>query len=619
MAGGIPVASGVMAHSDPDVRAYLEIRTAAPASVSPDSATLLVASDLSGTAQLYRMPAGGGPLEQVTDDDEPVGGGYLPTSDELLLVTDSGGNERLQLYRCAADGSDRTDLVVDPEHIHRPGGVSRDGRRLAYATNRRNGTDFDVWVRGLDSGEERSVFAPGGWCGAGGFSPDARWLGVSRLTTRSGDNEAHLLDLDTGAAREIAPHADGAEASVGTPAWLPDSAAGFFTHSVGHDHTVVARLDPVSGEHTDTLDLGWDAGVGTDWSGRHLLVLGNIEGRSRAWLHDPTTMERRAEVGVPGGGLAGGWRFARDGSWLAYGVSAATVPGDVWRVDLDGDGLPSAPVRLTTSPCAIDVASLVEPELAHATAHDGERIPLFVFRPPTRAGRGPVPVVVVVHGGPEAQYRPGFTAFTQYLVARGLAVVAPNVRGSTGYGKRYEHLDDVGLRMDAVRDLAAVHEWVAADDDLDAERAALHGGSYGGWMVLMGLAHQPERWAAGVDVVGMSSLVTFLEHTAVWRRAFREREYGSLAHDRDLLEELSPINRVDEIRAPLFVVHGRNDPRVPVGEAEQIHRVLRGRGVRCELRVYNDEGHGLAKLANRIDAYPQVAAFLDEVLRPTAY
>ena len=201
-------------------------------------------------------------------------------------------------------------------------------------------------------------------------------------------------------------------------------------------------------------------------------------------------------------------------------------------------------------------------------------------------------------------------------MARGLAVVAPNVRGSTGYGKRYEHLDDVGRRMDAVHDLAAVHDWIVADDGLDADRAALYGGSYGGWMVLMGLTHQPERWAAGVDVVGMSSLVTFLEHTAVWRRAFREREYGSLEHDRDLLEMLSPINRVDEIRAPLFVVHGRNDPRVPVGEAEQIHRVLREHGVRCELRIYDDEGHGLAKLANRIDAYPQVAAFLDEVLRP---
>ncbi len=606
--------------ASPDIRAYLEIRTASPASVSPDSATLLVTSDLSGTSQLYRMPADGGPLEQVTDDEEPVGGGYLPTSDELLLATDSGGNERVQLYRSRADGTERTDLVVDPEHIHRPGGISRDGRLLAYATNRRNGTDFDVLVRSLEDGSERTVFAPGGWCGAGGFSPDARWLGVSRLTTRSGDNEAHLVDLASGAARELAAHADGPEASVGTPAWMPDAATGFFSHSVGHDHAVIARLDPATGVHTDVLDLGWDAGAGVDWAGRHLLVLGNIEGRSQAWLHDPVTLERRAEVPIPGGGLAGGWRFARDGSWLAYGVSAATVPGDVWRVDLDGDGIPSAPRRLTTSPCAVDPEMLVEPELAHATAHDGERVPLFVARPrgARDRGAGGVPVVVVVHGGPESQYRPGFAAFTQYLVARGFAVVAPNVRGSTGYGKRYEHLDDKALRMDAVRDLGAVHDWIAADDGLDADRAALYGGSYGGWMVLMGLAHQPERWAAGVDVVGMSSLVSFLEHTSVWRRAFREREYGSLEHDRDLLETLSPINRVDEIRAPLFVVHGRNDPRVPVGEAEQIHRVLRQKGVRCELRIYDDEGHGLAKLANRIDAYPQVASFLQEVLRPAA-
>ncbi len=219
-----------------------------------------------------------------------------------------------------------------------------------------------------------------------------------------------------------------------------------------------------------------------------------------------------------------------------------------------------------------------------------------------------------IHGGPESQYRPSFAPLTQYLVAQGFAVVAPNVRGSTGYGKRYEHLDDVDKRLDSVADLAALHDWIASTDDLDADRCALYGGSYGGYMVLAGLSMQPDRWAAGVDIVGISSLVTFLENTSPWRRKFREREYGSLEHDRDLLVEASPITHVDRMRAPLFIIHGANDPRVPLGEAEQIHRILTDKGVRCELAVYEDEGHGLAKLANRVDAYPRVARFLHEVL-----
>jgi dipeptidyl aminopeptidase/acylaminoacyl peptidase len=202
----------------------------------------------------------------------------------------------------------------------------------------------------------------------------------------------------------------------------------------------------------------------------------------------------------------------------------------------------------------------------------------------------------------------------QAFVAEGYAVVAPNVRGSTGYGKRYAHLDDVRLRLDSVRDLAAIHAWLAGVG-LDPRRAVLYGGSYGGYMVLSGLALQPELWAAGVDIVGMSSLVTFLENTAEWRRAVREREYGRLDRDRDFLRQASPITHVDRMRAPLFIIHGANDPRVPVGEARQIHEVLRGKGVATEMLIYDNEGHGLARLENRLEAYPRVLAFLDRVLQ----
>jgi dipeptidyl aminopeptidase/acylaminoacyl peptidase len=193
-------------------------------------------------------------------------------------------------------------------------------------------------------------------------------------------------------------------------------------------------------------------------------------------------------------------------------------------------------------------------------------------------------------------------------------VAAPNVRGSTGYGKRYEHLDDVRLRLDSVHDLAALHGWLASRPEIDASRAVLYGRSYGGYMVLAGLAFQPELWAAGIEAVGISSFVTFLENTSAYRRAAREREYGSLEHDRDFLIEASPITHVEAMRAPLFIQHGANDPRVPLSESEEIARVLRAQGIRCDLVVYQDEGHTIEKLSNRIDAFTRMVSFLDEVL-----
>ena len=628
------------APATPDIRPYLEIRTAVPAGFSPDGTRLLISSDLSGSAQVHRLdlgnpgdPDGAGvgpppalpvPAEQlavVTRFEEPIGAGYLPDDPtgegrvRLLLATDRGGNERHQLFtatdrpaRPLRSADDLEPLVVDDDHIHRPGGVTRDGRWLAYATNRVDGVAFDTWVRDLRTGTERRVLATGGWTGPGGFSPDGRWLAVGELTTRAGDNRVVLVDLVDGAADpvELAPHPQAA-ASVGTPSWLPDGSGFYFATDVGREHVGIARGTP-DGRWEYVVEPGWDAGCGLDWSGRHLLVSVNHDGRTRAELRDPTSLEVTAEVPLPGAGVAGNWRFTRDGRWLSFGYSSPLLPGDTWRYDTATGALE----RLTSSPCEVAPSSFVDADLEHVVSFDGREIPVFVFRPPL--GRGaPHPVVVLLHGGPESQYRPSFSPLAQYLVAHGFAVVAPNVRGSTGYGRSFQHLDDRERRVDAIADLGALHDWLGRQPDLDERRAALYGGSYGGYLTLAGLAFQPERWAAGVSVVGMSNLVTFLENTAPWRRVYREREYGSLEHDRDLLLELSPITHVERMRAPLLLVHGANDPRVPLSEAEQLHAALTRRGVRSELLAYHDEGHGLAKLRNRIDAYPRVAAFLHEV------
>ncbi|MBV8386450.1 MAG: S9 family peptidase [Acidimicrobiia bacterium] len=589
------------------LRDYLEIRTAAPANFSRDGSKVLVQSNLSGTAQLYVIASSGGDLHQITEFDEPVGGAYLPTRDEVVLSMDAGGNERTQLSVMADDGSNLRPLVHDPEHIHRVGGVTRDGSVLAYASNARNGTDFDVYVVPLASSgsDPRLVFDMGGWCQPAGFSPDGRWLAVSRLTERSGDNDVYLVDVDTREIIHVSPHED--DARFSSPSWLPDSSGFFFSTDQGRDLSAIARYDLAARSWAYVLEREWDASCTIDWPGRTLMVETNEDGATEIELLDPATLTVKGEVPLPGRGVAG-IGFSRDGARLAYSYTSPVEPGDAWVYDLESQRT----TRLTSSPRGVPADEMVEPELHRFASFDGEQIPVFLYRP--RTTEATPPVVVWVHGGPESQYVPSFNPVIQYLVARGYAVAAPNVRGSTGYGKRFSQLDDRRKRLDSVADLAALHDWLRGTGGVDGGRAALFGGSYGGYMVLAGLAFQPERWAAGVSVVGISSLKTFLENTAAWRRKFREREYGSLADDADFLLDASPLTHADAIRAPLFLIHGENDPRVPVGEARQIYDLMRAKGIRSELLIYPDEGHGLAKLKNRLDAYPKAADFLDEVL-----
>jgi dipeptidyl aminopeptidase/acylaminoacyl peptidase len=596
------VHASILAHWMVDLRALLEMRQAVPLSFSHDGAQLLVASDIPGTKQLYVVSDG--ELQQLTDFAEPVSGQFLPDG-RILVEMDEGGNERTQLY--VLDGT-LAPLVVDDRFIHSTPQVGRDGTLLAYATNRRNGVDFDIVARDLRTGEERS-FELGGWCAVAAVSPDGRWIVAERLSDRSSDSDLFLLDVASGDVVHATPHEG--EAEYRTPVWLPDSSAFLAAANEGRDTFAAARYDVERRTWETALESDWDVELAGDESGRSVLVASNEDGYSRLELRDPQTLELREEVPLPRRGVAEHPVFSKDGGRLAFAFSSVKEPNDVYVYDLDAREL----ARVTTSPRDVHGTTLVEPELHRYESFDGESVPVFLFRP---EGEGPFPVVVMVHGGPESQWRPWFSPsflpLTQHLVARGYAVAAPNVRGSTGYGKRFEHLDDVRLRLDSVRDLASLHEWLSARPEIDGSRAVLYGRSYGGYMVLAGLALQPELWAAGIEMVGISSLVTFLENTSEYRRAAREREYGSLATDRDFLVEASPVTHVDAIRAPLLIQHGANDPRVPVGESEHIHRVLTEKGIPSELVVYEDEGHTIEKLPNRIDFFTRAVAFLDRVL-----
>jgi dipeptidyl aminopeptidase/acylaminoacyl peptidase len=409
----------------------------------------------------------------------------------------------------------------------------------------------------------------------------------------------------------------------GALAWAPDSSALYFSSSNGREFTGIARYDLAEGRATwlvaaDDADLtGWLSADGT-----MLMVERNADGASSLAVHDAATGAHVRDVPLPSSATMTDHhmpqpRWARDGGSVAFTLSGPEIPGDVMLAELREQ--PPAVRALTSSARAFGSDRPSLPELHRIPAPGGEQVPCMVYRPPVVGGDlvggdlagGDLAgsAVLLVHGGPETQARQIFNTYVQILAAAGHTVLVPNVRGSTGYGKRWYAADDKHLRMNSVDDMAAVHAYLP-ELGLDQSRAALWGGSYGGYMVLAGLAFQPELWAAGVDIVGIASLVTFLENTSAYRRAYREREYGTLAEDREFLYSVSPLTRVEDIRAPLFIIHGANDPRVPLSEAQQIHAAMTSRGRECELLVYADEGHGLARRANRLDAVPKALAFL---------
>jgi len=366
----------------------------------------------------------------------------------------------------------------------------------------------------------------------------------------------------------------------------------------------------VTDDHADLT--GW---LSPD--GSVLLVERNDDGASTLALHDAATGAKLGDLSLPSTGCIvdvrqPAPRWASDSAAMVLSVSGAQTPGDV----LLATGLDTRDARLrqlTHSARALGQPAS-EPEQHRIPAAGDELVPCLVYRgaadgDPALAGSA----VLVVHGGPEGQARQNFNAYVQVLAAAGHTVLVPNVRGSAGYGKTWYSADDKHRRLDAVADLAALHAYLPKLG-VDQDRAALWGASYGGYMVLAGLAFQPELWAAGVDIVGIASFITFLENTSAYRRAYREREYGTLAEDRKFLHSVSPLTRVEVIRAPLFLIHGANDPRVPLSEAEQIYAALTSRGHECHLQVYDDEGHGLAKRANRLDAVPKAMEFLAEHL-----
>ncbi len=592
------------------VSALLEVRSWTAFDVD-DQGRVLAGHDELGTVQLVEIDTDG-TRTPLTALPGKCSGRYVPGRRQVLVQHDQGGDENLQLSlldlprRSPAGLADLTPLVADTAAMHVVQDVTP--QAVTYSTNRRNRVDMDVVRRDLRDGSEVVLYDGGGYVADVCPSADGARVAVTRLSLQPASSTIDLASPSgTTAVTDPAEHA--LHQSVG---WAADGQALLVSSNHNREFAAVRRLSLDGGTWTDLVTddahdlLCWVSPDGT------AMVVGTLrDGAVHLAVHDADGAPRHTlDLGTTGMAEV---VWAGDSTRFVVTVTAPTEPGAIHLVEAS-DG---------TSRCVASAAAEMDPAtralLVPPTSHrvptpDGEQIPCFVY--PAGSSGDPAlagAAVLHVHGGPEAAAQQVFHPVIQALAASGLTVLVPNVRGSAGYGKRWVSLDDVRLRLDAVADLAALHAWLPSQG-LDPQRAALWGGSYGGYMVLAGVSMQPDLWAAGVDIVGISSLVTFLENTSGYRRAYREREYGSLAHDREFLEQASPMTYLEDIVAPLFVIHGANDPRVPLSEAEQIKAALDTKGVPCQLRVYHDEGHGLARRENKMDAYPAAIGFLHEHL-----
>lgn len=613
VAEGIPPAPPELRAS---VARYLEFRTAAFLDWHPQRREMLISTRFAETPQLHLVAIPGGARRQLTFFPEPVGGAaFQPKLGNYLVFSqDTGGSEFFQFHRFdLADA--RATLLTDGKSRNTGARLARSGRALAYASTRRTGRDTDLYVMDPASPATDRLVAKmtgGGWAVLD-WSPDETRLLVQEYVSIN-ESYLHVVDVASGARRELTPRT-GDKVVNGGGQFTRDGEAVVFVTDRGGEFRRLARLAPGSGAVTVlTPELSWDVeAFDLSPDGRTVAYTANEAGASVLHLQDLRTGRARPAPRLPPG-VVGGLRWHPDGRELGFTLSAARSPGDAYSFDVRRGTL----ARWTESETGgLDATRFAEPELVRVKSFDGLEISGFLYRPDAKKFPGPRPVLVSIHGGPEAQSRPGFLGRWNYLTDElGIALLYPNVRGSAGYGKTFLLLDNAMQREDSVRDIGAFLDWIATDAGLDAARVGVYGGSYGGYMVLASLIHHGERLRAGIDVVGISNFLTFLKNTQDYRRDLRRAEYGD---ERDpamaaFLERISPLTQADRIRRPLFVVQGQNDPRVPVTEAEQIVRAVRGNGGDVWYLLAKDEGHGFQKKRNVDAMFLAIVQFLQAKL-----
>ena len=567
-------------------------------------------SDRSGVNQVWKMNIHEKVPKQVTFYSERIWRLEAAANKrDILFTTDLGGNEQEQLFLLKAGESEAVDLCKDGTTRFNLGGTNAQSDTVYFTCNRRSKANFDVCKMNMATGEIITVQENSDNLNMpAAVSPDGRYMLYNKLKGMS-DNRLWLVDMENGEAHDIYPQ--GSFAQYTSPAWKSDSSGFYFVCDEDSEYLYAAYYDVASGEVRHIYHTDHDVTkVALSCDDKYLALVVSVDGYGEFRILDLATGRFLATPMPPKGFIYiyAGMQWSPVGHKLLFTFSSGSRPSGLWVLDLDAD----AAYALTDSGLAPDIKDkLAEPELREYRSFDDLRIAYWFYK----SGDDPnAPTVIQIHGGPESQEFPMYDPLVQYLVGQGVNIAAPNIRGSIGFGKSFHHLDDVEKRMDSIRDIECLARHLLDSGLVRSGRLGIMGGSYGGYATLCAITEYPELWSAAIDIVGMSNLETFLENTAPYRRSHREGEYGSLSHHRDVLRRVSPIHKADRITVPLMVIHGANDPRVPVSEAEQIVANLESRGVAVKYLCYSDEGHGIMKLSNKLSCYPQVSDFLKQHL-----
>lgn len=601
------------------IRAYTESRFATLQDWHPTRRELLITTRFAEAAQVHRVSLPGGSREQLTFLKDPVGSSkspsgatYHPNGESFIFFQDIGGNEQYQLFRFDLK-TRQHEMITDGKSRNSAPVWDHAGKQFAFSSTRRNGRDFDLYLSNGELSAQPKLLSEV----SGLFSPDDFSRDGKRLTALEylSANESNLwvIDVATGERKRLNP--EGEKARYDSAKFSADGRSLLvITNRGGNEFTQVQRLELASGKWTPlSASIKWDIDeIELSHDGRTLAVLSNEDGFSRLYLMDARTGRMRRMTRVPDG-VVYGLAWHRNNRDLGFTLTSHDNPGDAYSVDARSGAL----TRWTVSePGPVNPEEFSAAELITWKGRDGLELHGLMYRPPKRF-QGPRPVLLMHRGGPEAQSRPVYLGGSNYYLNElGMTVIYLNIRGSPGYGRTYLAMDD-GLKRDAAyQDVGALLDWVAKQPHLDKEKVVFSGGSYGGHLSLMTAYMYPDRILANIDNVGISSFISFLNNTADYRRDLRRVEYGDerIPEVRAWMEKTAPINNADKIKKPMLVIQGKNDPRVPISEADQIVRTVRERNVPVWYLVATDEGHGFHKKTNAEVQLAVTAQFLQKVL-----
>jgi dipeptidyl aminopeptidase/acylaminoacyl peptidase len=583
-------------------------------SFSPDASQIAYTVNTSGQLNLWRQSSTGGFPHQLTlySTRSVRVASWSPDGKWIAYNADRDGDEFHQLYLIPAQGGSPDQLTDLPQvqHDFSPMAWSPNGRYLAYSANDRQPTDMDVLVRNMRTGQVKRVLAGDANYAFGSWAPDNRRLLAVEVRSNT-DFDIHLVHVPTGSNRLLTEH-EGEVKFIPGP-WAADGSGFYMRTDMGREFTGLAFYYVGTGKWVWVETPEWDIEFVTgSKDGRYLAWVVNEDGYSRLYLRDLQS-DQLLDLPETGRGVIHYPALSPDGNKLAYFYTSPSNCFEIMVIDLPKKSLQQITYSMLGG---IDQQDFIKPRLIRYPTHDQRKIPAWLYKPKTASRSTKSPIVLSIHGGPEAQELPAYpySGLYQYLLNRGIGVLTPNIRGSTGYGKSYQKLIHRDWGGDELKDIEYAAKYLLSLDWVDPHKIAVFGGSFGGFATLSAVSRLPDYWAAAVDVVGPSNLVTFARAVPPFWRRMMEKWVGDPEKDHDLLIQRSPVTYVDQIKAPLFIIQGANDPRVVKAESDQIVEKLRARGIDVRYDIYEDEGHGFTKRSNELKAWRDTAEFFEEHL-----